>query len=104
MIAAARGALRIAVATLLIASVSGAPVFVSSLGGEEDCSDDCDRRLGDSCPPFCSDGACAKVFPTILSAPVVAAEPLAVELRVEPEFHTPPLLLMVGGIFHPPRA
>lgn len=104
MIAAARGVLRVAVAALLIASVSGARVLVSSLVGEEECSDDCEGRLGDSCPPFCSDGACAKVFPTILSAPLATAEPLAVELRVEPGFHTPPLLLMVGGIFHPPRA
>ncbi|HEY0711331.1 MAG TPA: hypothetical protein VGF45_01560 [Polyangia bacterium] len=104
MTAAALHALRVAVAAILIASVSGAPTFVSSTIGDEECSDDCDGRLGKSCSPFCADGACAKVFPTELTAPVEITESPGVAWQVAFSFHTPPLLLTVGGIFHPPRA
>lgn len=101
----------------MVVLVSGAPRAVASvaIGGEAPCPTDCDGPGAskgheddadeDVCPPLCTSGPCAKVFPTVASASFVemiltsAGErelaPLGGPEDVEDG--------VSGSVFHPPR-
>lgn len=107
----ARG-LRVALAVALAVVLSGVPRAWASavLGSEPPCADCPDDDDGDEegagvCPPLCSTGACAKVFPTVPSALFSEGErALAPTLRGGAQDVGEAAPDGVGAlVFHPPR-
>lgn len=111
---AASHALRLFV-VVLVTLLSGAPRALASIavGSEPACPTPCDGEERDEsgddedvCPPLCSTGPCAKVFPTLASTKFVVLEAIVA--------HDEPSLLhhesddvpdgVAASVFHPPRA
>jgi len=98
------------VALLVALLVSGAPHAAAAVlhGSEPPCASDCgDEDEQGACPPLCTQGACAKVFPTV----VPPEAPLELEQSIEAKPTTPaPPHESLGAdgvstsVFHPPRA
>lgn len=111
----ATAALRVLV-IVLVTLLSGAPRALASavVGGEPPCATPCDGDERDEshddesdvCPPLCSTGPCAKVFPSLPTTAFVELElTLAASSDFSPMNTTADVPDGVSeSVFHPPRA
>lgn len=96
---------RAALAVALVALASGVPQVVSAALADDCCAEHCDQQSdGKQCPPNCTSGRCAKVFPTA----VAPAPSLLNEANVggQPQLDgvvAPSLPFVAHGVFQPPR-
>jgi hypothetical protein len=97
--------LRLLLAVALVAVVSGLPRVAHAVLVDDCCAEPCDGGAdGEQCPPSCTNGTCAKAFPT--AVPPRAGEQAAA--AADPAQHristaAPALPLVPSGVFHPPR-
>jgi hypothetical protein len=104
-------ALRLIPALLLAFALSGVPHALTTVFEFDDtCASDCDGSMGSKeCPPTCTQGACAKVFATVLFNALPAhrhpsiAPPLA-PFPAPESVADPRLSPALDSIFHPPKA
>jgi hypothetical protein len=95
---------------LMVLLLAQVPQVVSHLlGAHDDCAGECDGCPGSRpCPPTCTQGACAKVVPTVMPTEVGSVVPAPLIERTAIVVFAlplcPPLAVLPRAVFHPPRA
>lgn len=98
---------RLLLAVVLALLVAGVPrLALAALGFEEpECSAQCEGSLGgDTCPPTCSVGSCAKCPVALEAAPPMRLEVTLVSVRAAPLSPVAPEAPLGNALFHPPKA
>ena len=94
---------RAALAVALVVLASGTPQVVSALA-DDCCAEHCEQQLGKHCPPNCTSGRCAKVFPTAVApGPSVLNEAIVGGRAQLDAVVAPSLPFVTHGVFQPPR-